>query len=83
MQGLGKHKQTNQMKNKPLLKYMLYTLKLWICKQTSRINDEPISEKMLLRCLIIGKKGQTNHLDEKQYNFSKNAAILCMIIGNE
>ena len=74
-QGLGKHKQTNQMKNKPLLKYMLYTLKLWICKQTSRINNEPISE-------IIGK-GQTNHLDEKQTKFSKNATILCMIIGNE
>ena len=75
MQGLGKHKQTNQMKNKPLLK-------LWICKQTSRINNEPISELMLLCCLIIGR-GQTNHLNEKQTNFSKNATILCMIIGNE
>ena len=68
MQGLGKHKQTNQMKNKPLLKYMLYTLKLWICKQTSRINNEPISE-------IIGK-GQTNHLDEKQTNFWINSLLL-------
>ena len=47
---------------------MLYTLKLWICKQTSRINNEPISE-------IIGK-GQTNHLDEKQTNFWINSLLL-------
>ena len=42
MQGMGK--QTNQMKNKPLLKYMQYKLELWIGKQTSRMNNEPISK---------------------------------------
>ena len=38
MPGMGK--QTNQIKNKPLFKYMLYTLQLEMGKQTSWMNNE-------------------------------------------
>ena len=38
MPGIGK--QTNQIKNKPLFKYMLYTLQLGMGKQTSWMNNE-------------------------------------------
>ena len=35
-------KQTNQIKNEPLFKYMLYTLQLGMGKQTSWMNNESI-----------------------------------------
>ena len=38
MPGMGK--QTNQIKNKPLFKYMPYTLQLGMGKQTSWMNNE-------------------------------------------